>query len=291
MFGTNFFGSDMVRRMYGRRGGYGGYGGYGAYANQQQRRNLTSDKPIEDLERFASDELNILEKDQGGDFESALRGQAERRGMEKRATKARENAETQSRVAENVFRRQTEGMDLSARQQAGAKQRLSLNREVTRAAASTGVRRTAAQTARAADRNFLALEDMKFGQLGAMLGSLANAEGQRLVAEENRKANKKAKKSSLLGTVIGGALAFFSAEEYKDKVEEAPKLLDKLKEVRVDKWKYKGMKPEHIGPYAEEFNKTFGVGSHKDTIDVVSLLGVTLGAVKELNEKVEAQHG
>ena len=39
--------------------------------------------------------------------------------------------------------------------------------------------------------------------------------------------------------------------------------------------------------YAEEFNDTFGVGQDdKQKISVVDMLGVTIGAVKELSEQV-----
>lgn len=250
--------------------------------------NLTSDKPIEDLERFGESEMGRLASDPASRALEGVRATAERRGMEENAAAARADAARGADVNEGIFKRRTEGMALSKRQARGAKQRLSLNREVAKAAAGTGSRRGATDRARQADRALgFGFENIAFGQQIAALTGLANAEGQRQVREANERASRKARKNSLIGSAIGLVAGIFSAEEYKDMTEEKPLLLDKLKQVRVDKWKYKGSKAEHIGPYAEEFNKTFGVGTHRDAIDVVSMLGVTLGAIKELNEKVE----
>lgn len=252
------------------------------------RSNLTTGKPIDDLKNFGERELGSMQNNLASGALDEVRATADRRDIERLATDARNQAGRGADLDEAIFARRTEGMSLSKRQRQGAKQRFSLNREVAKAAATGASRRASTQRAQQADRALgIGMEDIAFGQQIAGLTGLANAEGQRLVAEANRRASKKAKKNSLIGTAIGIVGAIFSAEEYKDTTQEKPLLLEKLKNVRVDKWKYKGSKAEHIGPYAEEFNKTFGVGTHKDAIDVVSMLGVTLGAVKELNEKVE----
>ena len=250
--------------------------------------SLTSKDPIKDLQNFGERELGSLDNDIAGGALDGVRATADRRDIERQATAARADADRAATVNEGIFNRRTEGMSLSKRQIKGAKGRLNLTREVAKAAAGTGSRRASTQRAQQADRALgFGFEDIAFGQQIAGLTGLANAEGQRQVREANERASRKAKKNSLIGTAIGLVGAIFSAEEYKDKTEAQPLLLDKLKQVRVDKWKYKGSKAEHIGPYAEEFNKTFGVGTHKDAIDVVSMLGVTLGAIKELNDKVE----
>ena len=83
---------------------------------------------------------------------------------------------------------------------------------------------------------------------------------------------------------------FLSSEEAKDKKGKPKGLLDKLKKVRVDRWNYKGDEQEHIGPYAEEFNDTFETGKeHRHGISVIDAVGVALGAIKELDKKVEAR--
>ena len=98
----------------------------------------------------------------------------------------------------------------------------------------------------------------------------------------------------MIGSVVGIAGAFFSSEDYKhDKrpaIETEGSLLERLKKVRVDKWKYVGEDTDHIGPYAEEFNNTFGVGEdNKQMISVSDAVGVLMGSIKELNEKVDSR--
>ena len=58
----------------------------------------------------------------------------------------------------------------------------------------------------------------------------------------------------------------------------------------VDSWRYKpetGLEQQtHIGPYAEDFRKAFGVGDGV-TISTIDAVGVCLAAIKALSEKVE----
>lgn len=247
---------------------------------------------IANMEGFAMNELWNVDNDPASRFRQSLEMVGKDR--DRQVIKARGMADQQADVAEGIFRRRTEGMGLTDRQRAGARKSFSLNREVTKAAAAASTQRGINTQQRQADAALAGFEDVAFGQQAAGLTGLANAEGQRLVREANDRASKKSAKYSKLGTlgsIAVAALSIFSSEEYKDKTEDKPKLLDKLKELRVDKWKYKGGDAEHIGPYAEEFNETFGVGRHKDAIDIVSLLGVTLGSIKELNEKVETALG
>jgi hypothetical protein len=271
-------------------GGYQGPKNLGLGYLVSNQRGIISNKPIADLERFASTELNKLQVDQGQDLRTGLENIANRRGLEQQVARQVADADQAANVAEGVFARRTAGMDLSDRQKLGAQQKFNLTREVTKAAAASNARRNANQSARVADQALTSFEDLAMGQQGAMLTGLANAEGQRLVAAAQKKAAKKQAKSNLIGGIIGAVAGIFSSEDFKTPTEKSPQLLDKLKKVRVDKWRYHGGDRDHIGPYAEEFNQTFGVGKdHQRYLDVVDMLGVTLGAVKELNEKVEAR--
>ncbi len=58
----------------------------------------------------------------------------------------------------------------------------------------------------------------------------------------------------------------------------------------VERWRYKletGLEQQtHIGPYAEDFQKAFGVGDGV-TINTIDAVGVCLAAIKALSEKVE----
>jgi len=260
------------------------------YIGNAVAKNYASGDAIANLQRFGEDELGAWQGDRATRVMDQVKQTADGVGTQALVDRARARADAGSNTAEAIFKRRTEGMSLSGRQKAAAKQRFGLTREVAKAAASYSTRRAANERSRAATSAMgMGWEDAIFGQQAASLTGLANAEGQRKVREAQDRAAKKERRNGLIGTALGIVGAIFSAEEYKDKVESKPELLEKLKKVRVDKWRYKGSKAEHIGPYAEEFNRTFGVGTHKDAIDVVSMLGVTLGAVKELNEKVEAR--
>jgi hypothetical protein len=47
---------------------------------------------------------------------------------------------------------------------------------------------------------------------------------------------------------------------------------------------------EHVGPYAEDFQKRFGVGDGK-TINVIDAIGVTFAAMKGLAKEVDKLKG
>lgn len=259
-------------------------------ANNNAGGGLTTNDPMADYERFASNELGSLASSAVTDLRSNIVGIANREGQEKAVTDARLDASQGADVAEGIYNRATETFGQTERQRMGTKARFSLGREVAKAAASGSTRRGFAQRGRAADQALSGLDDASFGQQLAMLAGLSSAKGQELVNQANTRASNRAARNNLIGTGAGilGMLVMASSENYKDKVEEKPKLLDKLKQVRIDKWAYKGSDINHIGPYAEEFNEAFNVGKYSDAIDTVSLLGITLGAVKELNAKVEA---
>lgn len=88
-----------------------------------------------------------------------------------------------------------------------------------------------------------------------------------------------------LGTVAG---AFISSKEVKENKRPATDSLGAVRKMPVEQWKYKdgvADSDEHIGPYAEDFQKATGQGDGK-SIDPITLAGLTLGAVRELDEKV-----
>lgn len=91
---------------------------------------------------------------------------------------------------------------------------------------------------------------------------------------------------SALGTVAG---AFISSKKVKE--DKAPvDALGAVKKMPVEKWKYKkgeGDGKTHIGPYAEDFKKATGIGDGK-SIDALSMIGMTMGAVRQLADKVDA---
>ncbi|MEO8415486.1 MAG: tail fiber domain-containing protein [Ginsengibacter sp.] len=65
-------------------------------------------------------------------------------------------------------------------------------------------------------------------------------------------------------------------------------LLQKISQLSIQKWKYKGTDEYHIGPVAEDFYATFGLGTDDKGISTVDPAGIALAGMKELiliNEK------
>lgn len=64
-------------------------------------------------------------------------------------------------------------------------------------------------------------------------------------------------------------------------------LLSKIEELTVTEWNYKneGSQVKHIGPTAQDFQKTFGVGSDGKSISTIDPSGIALAAIKELNKQ------
>lgn len=216
-------------------------------------------------------------------------------GVDERAAEARQEAREAADRSADQFRRQTASLGLTARQTAAAGARMSLNRAVAEASGGSAVRRTASNTARQAMSAAPSLEDMLLQQDFSATANLGNAQVQgRIRRAQEKAANKAARNASIaqgVGMVLSIAAIAASSEKWKDKEEKNPALLDKLKKLRIDKWKYKGDDENHIGPYAEEFNETFGTegaAGDKQFINLMDAVGVALGSIKQLDEKVEA---
>lgn len=75
-----------------------------------------------------------------------------------------------------------------------------------------------------------------------------------------------------------------------DSTPSTKEILDNVRELSLDKWKYKNFDQKFLGTYAEEFTQRFGVGDGK-TINMVDAFGILLGAVKELDKKIAALEG
>lgn len=117
--------------------------------------------------------------------------------------------------------------------------------------------------------------------------------GNLYLGQYQAQANAASQDNGLFGALgqIGGAAIMMSSKKVKDEKEPIQEgaALESLEETPVEKWKYKpGVADEgrHIGPYAEDMQKNFGVGDGK-TINVIDAIGVTMAAVKDLNEKVD----
>lgn len=97
--------------------------------------------------------------------------------------------------------------------------------------------------------------------------------------------------AGLLGGIgqIAGAMPWPPSSK---KIKHDKKPFDSLGAVRkmpVEQWTYdegKGDGGTHVGPYAEDFTKATGVGDGT-ALDPITTMGVTLGAVRQLDQQVQ----
>lgn len=121
------------------------------------------------------------------------------------------------------------------------------------------------------------------------MGNMLNTQYQQQMATYN--ANNAASSSLFggLGSIAGLGLSMMSSKDVKENKKPARGVLKALESMPVEQWKYKdgaGDGGEHIGAYAEDFQKATGKGDGK-SIPVVDAIGVTMGAVQELSAKVD----
>jgi len=90
-----------------------------------------------------------------------------------------------------------------------------------------------------------------------------------------------------LGTLAGAFIP--SSKDIKHDKREFDSL-GAVRKMPVEQWTYnegQGDGGTHVGPYAEDFSAATGNGDGA-SIDPISLMGVTMGAVRQLDAKVEA---
>ena len=104
----------------------------------------------------------------------------------------------------------------------------------------------------------------------------------------------------MIGPIIGGLIGA-SDVRFKHDIEpvDVNVILSKFDNLDVSSWKYIAegeTAPTRIGPMAQDFNALFGTPSAVErvgfeTIDMVSAIGVLLGAVKALKARVDELEG
>ena len=244
---------------------------------------------LQELEVMAMNEQPGIENRLRSEIAS-IQGTADKTGEQQALAQATISSERASANDEAQFERSTRTLDLSDRQKRVASRRQGLSRALNRARAAGATRRGFTDRAKAAESMGGAFADAMFGQRLSGTEARASAWTQKEGAGILNKANKTASTISTVGKIAGAALTFFSSEDLKHDHGHEPELLAKLKKVRVNRWQYKGDDKTHVGPFSEEFNKEFGIDTDRpDMINVIDALGVTLGAIKELDKKVEAR--
>lgn len=133
------------------------------------------------------------------------------------------------------------------------------------------------------------------GAVGMQQAGLNNAYNQR-VGSRNAMMGGLFSLGGAAMAAPAGTFAFMCSPDFKENGRPVSEILPRIDALTVEAWDYKngiGDGRTHIGPYADEFKKLFGVGDGR-TIPVVDAFGVCLLGIKELLARVEyleAQHG
>lgn len=131
------------------------------------------------------------------------------------------------------------------------------------------------------------------GAAGGFSGPLSILQGNRQLALQAQLASAQADPTAALfggigslAGLLGSAAIFKSSEELKEDIEEidTSEVVEKMRDLPIMKWSYKGEKVRHLGPMAERFSDAFGVGDGK-TIHMADVTGVMLSVAKELSKK------
>ena len=115
---------------------------------------------------------------------------------------------------------------------------------------------------------------------------------QNIANQNAAAADKKGQTAGAAGGLGSAAIlaGMFCSHKFKHENEPCEEVLDKVCDLTVERWKYKGDNTPHLGPYAEEFKKLFGVGTDH-IISTVDAVGVCLKAIQELRAEVRALKG
>lgn len=91
-----------------------------------------------------------------------------------------------------------------------------------------------------------------------------------------------------LGMLAGGIAPFFSSEKLKDKggPVDTESMPEKVADLAVSKWNYKGDGQTHMGPMAEDFASKMGVGDGM-TISPVDMFGALMAANQGLTKRLQ----
>ena len=128
-----------------------------------------------------------------------------------------------------------------------------------------------------------------------VIGSIYGSAGLNQANYQAQAANQAANRGGIYGLVgtlgagammspwLGGMLSDPAAKTAEAPVDEG-RLLKKVERLPVSSWRYKGDKTRRVGPMADDWAEQFGGDGH--AIPVPAAFGVTLGAVKELAQRV-----
>jgi hypothetical protein len=89
----------------------------------------------------------------------------------------------------------------------------------------------------------------------------------------------------------GGTWTFGSDRNLKDRLEnvDPESVLEKVSQLPIVEWSYKGYPQRHIGAMAQDFHDLFPLNDDDKALNDLDLHGVALAAIKGLNQKLEEQ--
>lgn len=274
------------------------------------------DEYLDDLDTFRSSAYQNMQADRAAATVRSAGEQAKGTAMRQLAARGvtpssgqamalERKADTQTALAaagaENQSRDQSRALAAGAQANAinlgsGAAVNPATSMGLSQSLGSSAIGVTAANNQQAAG----AFSTLGSGYTTAMQGYQAQAQAlnadknssiQAWSAEQQAQAQSSAGFGNMIGTVAGAAL-MFSSEEFKEDKEPSEGNLAKVRSLPIEDWNYT---PEsgagdpnerHTGTYAEDFQEATGRGDGK-TIPVIDAIGVTMGAVKELADKVD----
>lgn len=266
------------------------------WATQDRARYINTFQPIE----------NQLIRD-ANNYDSPQRKQLE-------ANRAAADVRQQATVADAAMNRQLASMGVSpnSKRFVSDKRRSAISTALGAAGARNMARRQVDATADAMRANVVNLgkglavnplssiqtsnNAMSTGGNAAMSGyqqqgSLLNTQYQNQLQSYQANQGALGAIGGALGSVAGALplATMFSSKKMKEDFTEVDSL-GAVRKMPVKGWKYKDGVADggkHVGPIAEDFQKATGVGDGK-TIDMISAIGVTMGAVQQLADKVDA---
>lgn len=127
------------------------------------------------------------------------------------------------------------------------------------------------------------------GAMNGLQGQISglNTQFQQQMQTYNAQQQSIGSMASGIGSLAG--MLMFSDEDVKTDKKSVRGILDAVRNMPVEAWRYKdgaGDGGEHIGTYAQDFKRETGLGDGR-SINIIDAIGVTMGAVKELADKVD----
>ncbi len=126
-----------------------------------------------------------------------------------------------------------------------------------------------------------------YGQQANILNNLYQNQLSGWKAEQSLASSNAAGIGQAVGSLAG--LLFQSDADAKEDKKPAKGMLQAVRGLPVQEWSYKpgeGDGGRHIGTYAQDFQRETGKGDGR-SIPVIDAIGVTMGAIKELDKKVD----